>query len=138
MDKNGFAGRAATGIAQVEADAARGFAWCILEMGRLIEGLVVVDAKYFSTRDAGAQPADLGREIARPDVSKHRECREAVKIRHAHANGRPVNLRIFPSDREEDGRVAERAEVIRVVCVLPQVVGIDDHELSKGLLKAGI
>src|SRR5260370_41250761 len=110
----------------------------MLEMCGWMEAGGWLDGEGFSPGAAGALTADLWREIARPDVRKHRECREAVKIRHAHAYGRPVNLRIFPSDREEDGRVAERAEVIRVVCVLPQVVGIDDHELSKGLLEAGV
>src|SRR5712664_4246403 len=107
-------------------------------MSRLIEGLVVVDAKYFTTGDAGAQPPDLWRKIARPDVSKHRECREAMKIRHTHAYRWPVNLRAFPSDREKDRRVCERAKVIRVVRIFPQVVGVHHHVLSKRLLKAGV
>src|SRR5260370_39551424 len=110
----------------------------MLEMCGWMEAGGWLDGEGFSPGAAGALTADLWREIARPDVRKHRECREAVKIRHAHAYGRPVNLRIFPSAREEDGRVAEHAEVIRVVCVLPQVVGIDDHELSKGLLEPGV
>src|SRR5258708_23137967 len=54
----------------------------ILKMGCLIECLVVVDAEHFSARDGGAQPADLRREIARPNAIKDGQCREAVEIRH--------------------------------------------------------
>src|SRR5260370_55446 len=107
-------------------------------MSRLIEGLVVVDPEYLSTSNAGAQPADLRREIARTDVRKHRECRKPMKVGHTHAHGRSVNLGTFPSDGEKDRRVGERAEVIRVVGVLPQVVGVHHHAFSKRLLKAGV
>ena len=107
-------------------------------MSRLIEGLIVVNAKYFSTRDAGAQPANLWREVTGPDVGEHRERRETMKVGHTDAYRRSVNLRIFPSDGEEDRRVGERGEVIRVVRILPQVVGVHHRVLSKGLLKAGV
>src|SRR5260370_22683804 len=110
----------------------------MLEMCGWMEAGGWLDGEGFSPGAAGALTADLWREIARPDVRKHRECREAVKIRHAHAYGRPVNLRIFPSDREEDGRVAERAEVIRVVRIFPQIIGVHHRILSKRLLEAGI
>src|SRR5260370_23390736 len=73
-----------------------------------------------------------------PDVSKHRERRETMKIRHAHSHGRPVNLRAFPCYGKEDWRIAERTEVIRVVRVFPQVVRVHHHVLSKRLLKASI
>src|SRR6266478_5357075 len=125
-------------VAPVETDPGQSFPRLILKMGCLIERLIVVDTEHFSTRDGGAQPADLWREIARPNVSKDGQCREAVEIRHADADRGPVNLRAFPGNGEEDRRVAERGEVIRVVRVLPQVVGVHHHVLSKSLLKAGI
>ena len=49
-----------------------------------------------------------------------------------------MNLGIVPSNREENGRVQEIAEVIRVVRVLPQIVGIDDQVFPEGLLKARV
>src|SRR6266404_3842632 len=64
----------------------------ILQMRRLIERLVVVDAKNFSSRDAGAQTGDLRREIPRPDVRKYDKCRKTVVIRHAHANRGAIDL----------------------------------------------
>src|SRR2546429_693068 len=79
-------------VAPIHGNPRQGLPRLVLKMCCLIEGLVVVDAKYFSARDARPQTADLWREIARPDVREHRECRETMKIRHAHAHGRPVNL----------------------------------------------
>src|SRR5258708_24856585 len=110
----------------------------MLKMVCLLECLAVVDAEHFSPRGGGAQPADLWREIARPNVSEDGQCREAVEIRHADADRGPVNLRTFPGNGEEDRRVAERGEIIGGVRVLPQVVGGHHHVLSKSLLKASI
>src|SRR6266481_5666409 len=98
-------------VAPVETDPGQSFPRLILKMGCLIEC---------------------------PNVSEDGQCREAVEIRHADADRGPVNLRAFPGNGEEDRRVAERGEVIRVVRVLPQIVGVHHHVLSKSLLKAGI
>src|SRR5260370_6294456 len=92
--KKWVAGYQTTVVAPVEADPRQGFPWLILEMCRLIEGLVVVDAEDFSTRDAGAQPADLWREIACPALSRHRAGRAAVNSPHAHSNRKHRHLRI--------------------------------------------
>src|SRR5260370_7870186 len=87
-----IAGHQAAVVAPVHGYPRQGFPGLVLEMGCLIEGLVVVDAKYFSSRDAGAQPADLRWEIAPTDVTEHGNNRKAMKIGHAHTHGRPVNL----------------------------------------------
>src|SRR5258708_37111715 len=68
-------------VAPVETDPGQSFPRLILKMGCLIERLIVVDTEHFSTRDGGAQPADLWREIARPNLTKHRHRREALEMR---------------------------------------------------------
>src|SRR5260370_1649922 len=92
----GIAGHQATVIPPVETDPRQVFPRLILKMGGLIECLIVVDAEHFSARDGGAQPADLWREITRPDVSKERQCREALEIKQAYADWKPRKLRALP------------------------------------------
>src|SRR5258708_19457293 len=85
-------------VAPVETDPGQSFPRLILKMGCLIECLIVVDAEHFSTRDGGAQPADLWREIARPNGSEDGHCREAVDIRHAEPDPGPANFQAFPAN----------------------------------------
>src|SRR3979411_2894425 len=61
-----------------------------------------------------------------------------MAVWQAHADGRSIDLRTLPCNGKEDRSVAKRAEVVRVVRVLPQVIGVHDEELPKSLLKAGI
>src|SRR5258708_2406999 len=61
-----------------------------------------------------------------------------MAVGKAHAHGRSIDLRTLPRNGKENRRVTERAEVIRVVGVLPQVIGVHDEKLPKSLLKAGI
>ncbi len=136
---NRVAGHKPAIVPPVHGNPRQSLPWLILHMGRLVERLVVVDAEHSSVREYGsAQPPDLWGEIACPDVSKNGECRQAMIIGHAHADGGSINLRALPCNREENRCVAERAEVISVVRVLPQVVGVHHDVFSKGLLKAGI
>src|SRR5260370_20109426 len=104
----------------------------------LLKGLMVVDGDPPPASHRGAQAPDLRREVSCPHVCENGEGSQAVIIGQAHAHGRSIDLRTLPRDREEDGRVAERAEVIRVVGVLPKVVGIHDQVFSKSLLKSRI
>src|SRR5260221_11049227 len=85
-------------VAPVETDPGQSFPRLILKMGCLIECLIVVDAEHFSTRDGGAQPADLWREIARPHVSEEGQSREAEGSTRAHAARGPVNPRACPGN----------------------------------------
>ena len=107
-------------------------------MGGLIERLIMVDAKDAAARHGGAESADLGRKKTRANVRKNGERAETMMVRQVYAHRGPVNFRVFPGNREEDGRVAKGAEVVAIVRVLPQIVGIDNQESSKGLLKPGI
>src|SRR5260370_22543462 len=104
----------------------------------LLKGLIVVDAEHLPASHRGAQASGLRREVSCPTVCENGEGSQAVIIGQVHARGRSIDLRTLPRDREEDGSVAERAEVIRVVCILPQIVGIHDQVFSKSLLKSRI
>jgi len=44
----------------------------------------------------------------------------------------------MPGDRERDRRIQQRAEIVSVMRVLPEVVGIDQQGTCDRLLKAGI
>ena len=60
------------------------------------------------------------------------------KVRHAGADRIAGNLRIVPLDRESDRRVAQHAEVVRPVGVLPDVLAVDHQVFSESLLQAGV
>src|SRR5580692_3389534 len=49
-----------------------------------------------------------------------------------------VELRIVPGDGESDGRVEEHAEIVCVVGVFPEIVGINNEPLSDALLEPSI
>jgi len=57
-----------------------------------------------------------------------------VYIRHAHSSREARDLRPVPRDRKKDGSVAENAEVVRVVCVFPDVLAREHKILPEGLL----
>ena len=50
----------------------------------------------------------------------------------------PGNLRVVPLDGKGDRRVAQHAEVVGVVRVLPDVFAVDDQVSAEGLLQAGM
>src|SRR5208337_5582186 len=64
--------------------------------------------------------------------------RESVEFRHAHANGVSRNLGIVPSDRKEDGRRRQRAEIVAGVRVLPNVIPAHDGIAPERLLQASV
>src|SRR5258708_26608974 len=107
-------------------------------MGRLVERLVVVNAEHLTAAHRSAQAAHLRREVPRPDVREHGERRQAMEIGNAYAHRGAVKLRIVPGNWEKDRSVGERAEIVRVVRVLPQVVCVYYQVFSKRLLKARI
>ena len=108
-------------------------------MGCLVELLVMIDAEREPWRSHRcARTGGLGREEARGDRGHDDECREAVIVRHIGAERKARYLRVVPVDGEEDRRVAEDAEVERVVSVLPDVIAADHDVLAEGLLQAGM
>ena len=83
-------------------------------------------------------PPSLRREEARSHAGHDDQRAEAVIHGHAGAQCPSRNLRVVPFDREGDRRVAEDAEVVGGVGVLPDVFAVDHQELSEGLLQTGM
>src|SRR6202161_601953 len=133
------AGNEAAVIAPVEADPRTALERLILQVRGLVEFLVVVDAEDAATlADGYAKSADLRREIAGCDARHHDEGAEAVPVGHTGAQQESGNFGVVPVDGKRDRRVAEHAEVVGVVRVLPDVLAVDDEMLAERLLQAGV
>src|SRR5712692_2310369 len=69
-------------IAPVKTNPRQGVPWLVLQVRRLIECLVVVDAEHLTASHRSAQSPNLRREISGPDVSENEigraSCRERV------------------------------------------------------------
>src|SRR5580692_8052917 len=102
----------------------------VLEVGGLVELLVVVDAEGNVDRprggDSGAGASDLGVEEAGLDRGHDGVGAEAVPIRDFNMEGVAGDFGVVPVDGEEDGRVAEDGEVEGVASVLPDVLAAED------------
>ena len=61
-----------------------------------------------------------------------------MKVWHTRPQHVPGYFGIVPFDREGDRRIAQHAEVIRIVRVLPDIFPIDDHVLAERLLESGV
>ena len=123
----------------IEPDPRSALPRLVLQVGRLVEFLVVVDAeRTHGSSGSGAHAADLRSEEARGHAGHHHDGREAVEVRHARADGIAGNLGVVPLDRERDRRCAQDAEVVGVVRVLPDVLAIHDQVFSECLLKPGV
>src|ERR1017187_692198 len=124
-------------IPPVKAQPWSGFPRLILQVRRLIELFVVVNAEGSSTlphRDA--QATRLRWEEARGHARHHYQRRESVELRHAHSNRVSRDLGIVPSNRKEDRRRCQRAEIIASVRVLPNVVPAHNGKAAERLLQA--
>src|SRR5215467_11278801 len=98
----------------------------------------MINAEDSATSHGCTESADLWWEVSGANVRKNRECCESMMVRHVNAHRGSINLGIFPRNGEEDRCVAECAEIIRIVRVLPQIVRVDHYKSPKSLLKAGI
>ena len=110
-------------------------------MSGLVENLVVVDAEHLAAvakPGRGANSADLRLEEARRHVRHHDERRQAMEVRHAAADGKAGDLGAGPLDRKGDRRVAQHAEVVGLVRVLPDVFAVHHQVPSEGLLETGV
>src|ERR1022692_2531775 len=58
--------------------------------------------------------------------------------RHAGAQRPSRNLRVVPPDGEEDGSVAEDAEIVPGVSVFPDIFAVERKESAKCLLEASV
>src|SRR5882757_3977704 len=105
----------------------------------LVEPFIVIDAEGKSTAsDRSAGTGDLRREEAGSNRRHHDERRKVVEVGNIGANCEAWDLRVVPIDWKGNRRVAEHAEVKRVVSVLPDVVATDNEVLAKCLLQSGV
>src|SRR5664279_5682773 len=111
----------------------------VLHVCRHVKGFVVIDAETpRGPRGSGSGSRDLRSEEAGSDAGHDYQRGEAVIHRHAGAQRKSGNLRVMPLDREEDRRIAQYAEIVGAVRVLPDVFAVDHQELSYGLLQTGM
>src|SRR5712664_1754138 len=99
----------------------------------------MIDAKHGSALShRHTQAADLRREIPRRNAGHHDQRRKAVEVRHAGPDGVTRNLGVVPHDRKRDWSIAQNAEVVGVVRVLPKIFGIYHQILSECLLETSM
>ncbi len=107
----------------------------VTEYGVLLICLVVVNAEDAARESTQRnQAACLGRKISRPCMAQGHVRLESVQIHSADTRRHAIQLGVVPGDRKCNRRVEQDAEVIRIVCVLPKVVGIDDQPTPDSLL----
>jgi hypothetical protein len=110
-----------------------------LDVGSLVELLVVVDAEGIAALSDGcACTCGLLWEEAGSHRRHHDEGGDVVEVGDFSPQVEAGYLRVVPVDGKEDRRVAEDAEVERVVGVLPDVVAGDDEVLAEGLLETNM
>src|ERR1700693_2677930 len=68
----------------------------------------------------------------------YKERRQSLVVCKVDSNRHSVELRLVPRDWERERAIQNHIEVIRVVCVLPEVVCIDDDVTPNSLLDAGV
>ena len=120
-------------VAPVEAKPRPGLPRLILDVRGLVEVFIVVDAKHRRSPRRGANAADLRSKETRRHAGHHYKRRQAMEIRNRGADGVAGNLRTIPLDGIRDRSVAQHAEVVGVVRVLPDVFGVDDEVLAECL-----
>jgi hypothetical protein len=61
-----------------------------------------------------------------------------VQIDRADASRDAIQLGIVPGNGERDGRIQQRAEIVRVVRILPEIVQVDQQPFANALFQAGV
>src|SRR5580693_1379169 len=103
--------------------------------------LVVVNperSKCSRRRYGCTEATDLRSEEARGDARHHHKRGEAVEVRHAPADCVAGDFGIVPFNREGDRRIAQHAEIVAVMRVLPNVLASQYEILPERLLEAGV
>src|ERR1035437_10175427 len=133
------AGDKAAIVTPVEAEPRTLFPGLILQVGRLVEMLVVIDAEHSTSgRGPGANAADLRSVEAGRNTRHDDEGGEAVEVGHAGANRISGDFGAGPFDGIKDGRCAEDAEIVSLMRIFPDVLAVDHQKASKGLGEAGM
>ncbi len=104
-------------------------------MTREVELFIVIDPERPSGRGNRPGPADLWSEKAGGHTGEHHERGKSVEVRNAHAARVSWNLGAVPFNREGDGCSAQHAEIVGIVCVLPDVLTGKDKVLPESLLQ---
>ena len=125
-------------ISPVETDPRATLPRLILQVSRLIELLVVVDAEDHWRAGSSSCTAELGLEEPRCNTGEDHQRGESMEIWHAHTPRKSRNLGSVPRNREKDGGVAEYAEIVCIVGVLPDVLAGEDQIPAKRLLETGV
>src|SRR5579863_1803203 len=126
-------------IPPVEAEPRPPLPRLILHVCRHVEMLVMVNSerkKRPTRRDRCSQAADLWCEEPRCDTRHDHQCGEPMEVGHAGPYRIAGDFGIVPLDREKYRRVAEVAEIVAIVGVLPDVLAADHQILPEGLLQA--
>jgi hypothetical protein len=112
----------------------------VAQAERRLERLIVIDAEHSAgkRRALRDQASRFRRIVARASVPEGPVGLETVEIRGADAPGDAVELRIVPRDGERDRRVEQRAEVVGVMRVFPEIVGVNQQDFADGLLESGV
>src|SRR5579862_1020176 len=106
-EARGGAGDQAAVIAPVETNPGPALPGLILQMGGLVEFLVMIDPEGKACRggDGGSGAADLRLEKASRHTRKNEESRKATNLRHAETASVTRNFGVVPLDREGDRSV---------------------------------
>src|ERR1041385_6847732 len=128
-------------IAPVEANPRPGFPRLVLQVRRLVELFVVVDAERediisASSRRDGASSAKLGVIEMRGNTREDEQSRESMDVRHAQASGNTGNFGIVPFNWECEGSAPKYAKVICIMGVFPNILAREDQITPQGLLQA--
>ena len=111
----------------------------VLNVRGLVEVLVVIDAENSrGRRRIGSRSGGLRGEEARRHARHHHERGQTVEVGHRAAKRESRNLGAVPLDGESDRGVAENAEIVGVVRVLPDVFAVQHEILPEGLLQTGV
>src|SRR5579871_3659524 len=115
--------------------------WLILQMCRLLEGLIVIDpegSRARSSRVVEQNAADLRPEEPRTSMPKHSIGGYAVYLRNRCLHSEAIDLRFRPLNRKRQRRIEQNIEVEITIGVLPEVFAIDDQVFANALLKSGV
>ena len=99
----------------------------------------MVNEERAGIRRAGRNEASVGRpEEAGAIMAEVPVGDETLQVGGTHPSAEAGHLRVVPGDGEGNGGVEQGAEVVGVVSVLREVVGVHQHETANSLLKSRI
>ena len=110
-------------VAPVESHPRCALPGLILKVRRLVELFVMIDAEHAAAAlplRCYAKTRLLRLEVPCRHARHHHQRAESMEIRHARSKRKPGDLRVMPFDREGHGGIAEDAEIVPVMRVLPQ------------------